>query len=174
VVAQLLLAGVALLVALRLRWPEALLGLFASAPASTAAAAVGVLASVALLQPFASVMHGLLVTPERALVFVVSTLGLLPLALAKSALLRRGGTRGAALAALGGHLLVLIAILAGVRLGIFPSLVLMLVPAFAVVAVLVEILASTLYATSRNLLVISILDAAWLALIMASIMPMRA
>ena len=44
----------------------------------------------------------------------------------------------------------------------------------ALVAILVEVMASTLYATSRNLLVISILDAAWLALVMASIMPLRA
>jgi hypothetical protein len=42
-----------------------------------------------------------------------------------------------------------------------------------VVYVLVEIMASSFYLASRNLLAIGLIDAAWLALIVAAIMPVR-
>ena len=38
---------------------------------------------------------------------------------------------------------------------------------------LVELLAASLYASSRNLLAIAIIDAACLALILAAVMPIR-
>jgi dienelactone hydrolase len=173
VVAQFALAGLALLVALRLRWPQHLEGIAPRPLASVAGAGVGVVAIVALVQPFGAVLHGLSLTPERGAVFAASTLGLLPLALASSALLRRGGTAGAALAALGGRLLVLLALIAGVRLGVLGSVVLLMVPPLAVLSLLLEELASSIYAVSRNLLAIAVVDAAWLALAVAAVMPVR-
>jgi len=167
------LAGVALLVITRLRWPEALVGVAPAPLATCAGAGVGLLAILALLQPFAGSLHALLATPERALVFVFSTLALLPLALASGALLRRGGVPAATLGALGGRLLVLLVVIVGVRLGVLSRVVMAMVPALAVLSILLEVLASSLYATSRNLLAIAILDAAWLALVIASIMPLR-
>jgi hypothetical protein len=49
----------------------------------------------------------------------------------------------------------------------------LMIPALAVVFVLVEILASSFYLASRNLLAIALIDATWLALIVAAIMPVR-
>ncbi len=167
------LAGTAALVALRLRWPDVLEGAFAAPLASARGAAVAVLAVYALMQPFGSVAHGLVLTPERSLVFVLCTLAFLPLALAASLTLRRGGTAGAALAGLGSRVLILLVLLVGVRLGVLGPVVLLLVPPLAGVSLLIEILAASLYAASRNLLAIALVDAAWLALVVAALMPTR-
>jgi len=51
--------------------------------------------------------------------------------------------------------------------------VMLMIPALALVFVLVEILASSFYLASRNLLAIALIDATWLALIVAAIMPVR-
>ena len=48
-----------------------------------------------------------------------------------------------------------------------------MLPMLATVCLLFEALASALYAASRNLLAIALLDAAWLAFVTAAIMPVR-
>jgi hypothetical protein len=48
-----------------------------------------------------------------------------------------------------------------------------MIPALALVFLLVEIMASSFYLASRNLLAIALMDAAWLGLIVAAIMPIR-
>ena len=167
------LAGLVALVTLRLRWPEALAGAFERPLASLAGAALAIVAVYVLMQPFGVVLHGLGLTPERFLVFLICSLAFLPLSLAASLALRRGGTAGAAVAALGARVLVLLVLILGVRFGVLGSVVLLMVPPLAGVSVPIEILATSLYASSRNLLVIALVDAAWLALVVAAIMPVR-
>jgi hypothetical protein len=86
--------------------------------------------------------------------------------------------RGSALAALGlglaGKLIVLALTVAGVFAGIFPFVVILLIGLLALVFFSAEIAATALYARSGNLLASAVLQAAWLAWIIAALMPMRA
>jgi dienelactone hydrolase len=173
VVSQFALAGIALLVAIRLRRPALLEGLLQQPLATLLGAALGVVGIFVLMQPFGVVIHRATLTPERGLVFAMATLGFLPLALAFNLLLRRGAPAGAALTALAGRAVILCMLLAGVKAGVVPGVVLFLLPALTAIALFFEALAASLYAASRNLAAIALIDAAWLALVMASTMPIR-
>jgi hypothetical protein len=168
------LAGIALLVAIRLRKPALLEPLFAPRLLQTLiGAGVGTIGVFTLMRVFEPVMHRLTLTPERSLVFVMTTLGLLPLALSFNILLRKGSTASATLTALAGRVLVLFVIFAGVKVGVLSGVVLFMLPALAFVCLQFEILAAALYATSRNIVAVSLIDAAWLAMVTAAIMPIR-
>ncbi len=167
------LAGIALLVAIRLLRPELLEGLPERPLAVLPGVAVGLVGLFLLMQPIAVVVHRATLTPERMLVFAAATLGLLPLTLAFNLLLRRGATASATLTALAGRVLVLLVLFAGVKTGVLDVVLLFMLPTLAAVYLLFEVLASALYAASRNLLAIALLDAAWLAFVTAAVMPVR-
>jgi pimeloyl-ACP methyl ester carboxylesterase len=173
VVIQLGLAGLALLVAVFLRDREAFASLFAAPARSLLGAALGLVAVYMLMQPFGTFVHRITLTPERLAAFAAATAGFLPLALALQALLRRGPPLSAALWSLAGRAAVLSALFLGVRVGVLPPVVLLMLPSLAVIFALAELLASSLYAASRNRLAIAAIDAAWLALGIASSMPIR-
>jgi len=173
VVSQLALAGIAVLVAIRLRRPALLEGLLERPLAVLPGAAVGLIGLFLLTQPLAVALHRATLTPERTLVFAGATLGLLPFALAFNLLLRRGATASATGTALAGRLLILLVLFAGVKLHVLDAVLLFMLPTLAVVFLLFEALASALYAASRNLLAIALLDAAWLAFVTAAVMPVR-
>jgi hypothetical protein len=164
---------VALLVMMRLRQPELLEALPERPLAVLPGAAVGLLGLFLLMQPIAVVVHRATLTPERTLVFAVATFGLLPLTLAFNLLLRRGSTLSATLTALAGRVLVLLVLFAGVKAGVLDVVLLFMLPTLAVVYLLFEVLAGFVYAVSRNLLTIALLDAAWLAFVTAAVMPVR-
>jgi dienelactone hydrolase len=172
-VAHFALAGIVLLVAVRLRRPELLDGLFGRPGTTLLCAGLGVIGVFVLMQPFAVVMHRVTLTPERMAVFLMATLGFLPLALAFNLLLRRGPTASATLFAVAGRVLVLLVLVAGIRAGILAEVLLFMLPALASVSLLFEVFASSVYAASRNLLAIAVVDAAWLAIVAAAIMPIR-
>ena len=174
VVVQFALAGIALLIALYLRDRVRLRTLFAAPGRSLIGAALGTLAVYFLLQPSGIYLHRISLTPERMRVFALATLGFFPLALAMQALLRRGRPLSAGLYCLAGRLVVLLVLFVGVAAGVLASVVMLMLPALVVVFVLVEIMASSFYLASRNLLAIGLIEAAWLALIVAAIMPIRA
>jgi hypothetical protein len=134
---------------------------------------VGLVGLFLLMQPIGVVVHRATLTPERMLVFAAATLGLLPLTLAFNLLLRCGATASATLTALAGRVLVLLVLFAGVKAGVLDVVLLFMLPTLAVVYLLFEVLASALYAVSRNLLAIALLDAAWLAFVTAAVMPVR-
>lgn len=167
------LAGIALLVLAFLHARAQLARVFATPGRSLLAAALGSVAIYALLQPFGLVLHRVSLTPERMFVFGVVTLGFLPLELAMQMLLRRGRPLSAALYTAAGRVLVLLVLIVGVAAGVLASVVLMMLPALALVFVLIEVLDASIYLVSRNLLTIAVLDAAWIALIIAAIMPVR-
>jgi dienelactone hydrolase len=168
------LAGIPLLIALALRDRAQFASLFAAPWGSLLAAALGVFAVYVLLQPLGAVAHRLTLTPERLAVFMVAALGLLPFALAAQMLLRRGPPLEATLYAVAGRVVVVLALVAGTALGVLPPVVQLMIPALVLVFVMAEVLAASLYAVMRNLLTIAVIDAAWLALIIAAIMPVRA
>ena len=173
VVVHFALAGIALLIALYLRDRAHFASLFAAPGRSLLGAALAMVGVYFLLQPFGVYLHGLALTPERLWVFGLATLGLLPLALALQALLRRGRPLAAGLYSAAGRAVVLLMLIAGVQAGVLAGVVMLMLPALALVFVLVEILASSFYLASRNLLAIALIDAAWLGLIVAAIMPVR-
>jgi dienelactone hydrolase len=167
------LAGIVLLVVIRLRRPELLEGLPERPLAVLPGAAVGLIGLFLLMQPIAVVVHRATLTPERTLVFAAATLGLLPFTLAFNLLLRRGAMASATLTALAGRVLVLLVLFAGVKAGVLDVVLLFMLPTLAAVYLLFEVLASAIYAASRNLLAIALLDAAWLAFVTAAVMPVR-
>ena len=141
---------------------------------SLAAAGAGFAAVYALLAPLGVLAHQLVPTPERALAALVLTALLTPFFLAFETLLRRGSPAAAAALGVAGKLLVLALLVAGVFAGIVPFVVMLLLVALLLVFLLAEIVATALYASSGNLLASALLQAAWLAWLIAATMPLRA
>jgi dienelactone hydrolase len=173
VVAHLALAGLALLAGIRLLRPELLRGPFERAPATLAGAALAVVAVFALQHPFGAVVHRTALTPERLAVFAMTGLGFLPLTLALAVLLRRGPPASAALFAVAGRAVVFLVLIASSLTLPGLRVLLVMLPSLAGVAVLIEVLAAWVYAASRNVLAIALVDAAWLALVAAAVVPVR-
>jgi len=167
------LAGIALLVASYLRDRAQFTSLFATPGRSLLGAALGLVGIYVLLQPSGTYLHRIALTPERMGVFVLATLGFLPFELAMQTLLRRGRPLSAALYAAGGRVLILLVMIAGIAAGVLPFAVMLMLPALVIVFVLVEVMDASIYLASRNLLAIAAIDAAWIALIVAAIMPVR-
>jgi len=67
----------------------------------------------------------------------------------------------------------LLTLVIGVRVEILPGVVLLMLPALAFVFVVGEVVAASLYAASRNLVAIALVDASWLALVLAAVAPIR-
>ena len=61
----------------------------------------------------------------------------------------------------------------GVWLELLSFVVVLMLPALTVAFALFELLAASIYATSRNVSVVALIDAAWLGLIVAATMPVR-
>jgi hypothetical protein len=106
-------------------------------------------------------------------VFALTTLSFLPLAMAFNLLLRRGSVVSASVFAVVGRILILLVFVVGIALGVLSGVILFMLPALAVVALVFELMAAGLYARSRNLLAIALIDAAWIALVTAAIFPIR-
>lgn len=173
IAAQFALAGLALLVAIQLRRPALLEGVFARPLATLWAAGLTLVAITSLLQPFGIVLHRVSLTPERLLAWLGVSLSFLPLALSFNLLLRRGPAGGATLTVIAGRLLVLLVLVLGIRVGVLAPVMGFFLPALVLMALVFEVLAGFLYARSRNILSIALVDAGWLALVVAAIMPIR-
>ncbi len=126
-----------------------------------------------LMQPAAMVLHRITLTPERLAVFALTTLSFLPLAIAFNLLLRRGSVLSSSAFAVVGRFLILLVFVVGIELGVLSGVMLFMLPALVVIALVFELMAAGLYARSRNLLAIALIDAAWLALVTAAIFPIR-
>jgi hypothetical protein len=171
VVAQVFYAGLILLAALALgnhldlgvragRWDLAL-----------AAAAVGVVVIYALSIPLSVASHRLNLTPERAFLAVLTALGLLPFALASNTFLRRGSAWMSTATVLLGRAVWIVILAVGALLGIIHGVVLLMLPILAGFFVLFEFVALPVYAVSRNVVTVALLEALWLAWIFAAVLP---
>jgi len=172
VVSHLALAGVALLVWLAARGHPGV-GLFHEPGRLLAGVGLGVISVYVLLLPIGTVVHRVTLTPERLLVLVGASALLLPFSLAFQRLLRRGPPLRATLTAALGRVLVLAVLGVGVATGVLSFVVVLMLPALTLVFVLMEILAASLYAASRNLAAIASIDAVWLAFVIVTTMPLR-
>jgi len=173
VVAQLALAGVALLLWLRWREPGAISHALREPWRVLPAAGLGLLAVFTLTQAFGVAVHRSTLSPERMLVFALAAPGLLLFSLPFQLLLRRGPPLAAALTSLAGRAVVVLVLVAGVATGVLPFVLVLMLPPLCGVFALVEIVAAGIYAGSRNPLAVALLDAGWLAAVAAAIMPVR-
>ncbi|MFQ5417997.1 MAG: alpha/beta hydrolase [Myxococcota bacterium] len=173
VIGTLALCGVLLLVAMRLRWGTAAGEIAAGGRRTFLAAAVALVAIYALTVPTGVAIHRWTFTPERAAIFGGCALFLLPFTAAFQLLLRGGTLAEAAAWCAGGRLLVLAALWVGVRLGLFAPVVGLILPVLVLVFVLIEVLAASIYGRSRNRGAIALIEAGWVALIMAASLPVR-
>lgn len=167
------LAGLALLAAFALRSAPSPFPPLSALRSALPAAALGVVAVYVLLIPLGAVLHRIALTPERLLAFGLASLGLLPFAWAAQGLLRRGPPLRAALRGAGGRVLVVGVLIAGVRVALLSPVVLLMLPALALTFALLELLAAGVYASSRNVALVALLDAGWLGLVIAATMPVR-
>jgi hypothetical protein len=127
-----------------------------------------------LLTPLGVVGHRTAPTAARLLVAAGATVLLLPFFLAFEAALRRGGLMRATLLGVSGRILVVAAVVAGVRMGVVPPVVMLMVPMLAILSGLFEVFATGVYAASGNWLVIAVTESTWLAWVVATIFPLRA
>ncbi len=172
-VSHLSLAGVSLLVLFALRGGPGLASIASRPLPAIVASGVALLALVALLHPTSVVLHRTALTPERTLAFVTTTLALLPFSLSLQLSLRRGPPVTATAFAAAGRVLVVLVLVLGIRVGVLSGVLAFVLGPLVLVFVLVEIVAAAVYATSRNLLTIALVDASWLALVLAASMPIR-
>jgi dienelactone hydrolase len=173
VIGTLALCGVMLLVAIGIRRRTVLGELAEGGRSSLLAAAVALVAIYALTVPTGVAIHRWTFTPERALIFTGCALALLPFTAAFQLLLRGGSLAVAAAWCAGGRLLVLAALWAGVQLGLFAPVVRLILPGLVVVFVLIEVLAASIYGRSRNRGAIALIEAGWVALLVAASLPVR-
>lgn len=179
IVSLLFAAGVAVLVALATRGrlsPDARLagaGLGLELRAALAPGLAGLAGIYLLSLPIGVAVHRLVPTPERAAAAVLSGALLLPFFLAQELLVRRGSVPLAAALGLGARALFVGALLLGVHLSVLPRVVGLMLPLLVALAIGLEIVATAVYATSRNWLVIALLESVWLGGVMAALMPIR-
>jgi len=136
--------------------------------------AVGFAGVYLLLTPLGLVGHRTAPTAERLFVAAAATVLFLPFFLAFEAALRRGGLVRATLLGVSGRILVVAAVIVGVRMGVIPPVVMLMVPLLAILSVLFEVFASGVYAASGNWLVIAVTESTWLAWVAATVFPLRA
>jgi len=172
-VSHLALVGVSLLVLFALRGGPGLASIASRPMPALVASGVALLALVALLHPTSVVLHGTVLTPERTLAFVTTTLVLLPFSLSLQISLRRGPPLTATAFAAAGRVIVVLVLVLGIRVGVLGGVLAFVLGPLVLAFVLVEIVAAAVYATSRNLLTIALVDASWLALFLAARMPIR-
>ena len=173
VAVQFALAGLVLLVAIQLRRPALLSGVLERPLASLWASALTLVAVAMLLQPLGLVLHRVSLTPERCLAWLGVTLAVLPLALSFNLLLRRGATGGATLSVLCGRMLIFLVLGLGVWVGVLAPAMAFILPVLLLMSLAFEALAFSFYEGSHNVLAIALVDAGWLALVLAAIMPIR-
>jgi dienelactone hydrolase len=172
IVGHLALAGLVAFVGLALRGARpALRGL--RDPRVLGAAAVGIAFVYTLMLPLSAVAHRLTLTPERLAVCLAATLAILPFALALQFAVRRGTPLQSLGLGLAGRALVTATMILGVALGLFAPVLLLMLPALVLVFVGMELLAFGIYAATRNAGLIALVDASWLCIVIAAVMPIR-
>jgi hypothetical protein len=116
-------------------------------------------------------LHNLSFTPERFIAFMFSVLLLVPFFLSFEILVRRGGPWVSPLLGLAGRTIIILALILGLSVHVIPPVVALLLPIFVLFMVEFEIVAAMIYASSGNLAVTAFIESAWLAWMIAAIMP---
>jgi dienelactone hydrolase len=162
-----LLLAVALILAQVLQWRRLRDGLDA-----TVFAALLVMTIIYLCQVADQVtLHTLALTPERLIFTVVGTLLLLPFWLSFEFMLRRGGLVVSTIRATIGRALIIVMLVIGISLQVLPGVLMLILPNLVLIYVTVEILAASVYSSSRNLMLIALVESMWFAWTIAATTP---
>jgi pimeloyl-ACP methyl ester carboxylesterase len=135
------------------------------------AAALAFLAIYICQNSYLVTLHRLAMTPERLLAWILAAAMMLPFWFGFELLVRRGGmVMSTVLGSLGRGVIVAM-LFAGVIAGVFPVVLFLIIPIIVIQFVGLEILAASAYSTSRNLLLIALIESAWFALLLAATNP---
>lgn len=140
---------------------------------SVVAGAAAFAAVYALLAPLAGLVHDMTPGPARAWIGAQLTVLLFPFFLGFEHCVRRGGPFAALGLGLAGRALTLAAIWLGVALDVVPFVVMLLFAPLALVLLLAEAVAAGVHAAGGNRLASATFQAALLAWLIASTMPVR-
>lgn len=132
-------------------------------------AAAGVI--VTLLLPLAGVFHRMVPTTERAVYWVVLSIVVAPFWLAFEALTRRGKTLPANAFGAGGKVALLVVLFAGVAVGALPGVIGLIAPLLVLQYVLVEVFAGSAYARGRNVALVAVAEAVFMAYLAVTLTP---
>jgi dienelactone hydrolase len=164
-------AGIVMLAALALRarfdWP----GFGAGAAQTIFAAALAFGAIYVCQNSYSVTFHRLAFTPERLLVFVPAFALMLPFWLGFEFLVRRGGVVMSIVLGTLGRVIIVLLLFGAAVVGVFSSFEFLIIPIIVLQFVALEILAASAYSTSRNLLLIALMESAWFAWILAATNP---
>jgi dienelactone hydrolase len=116
-------------------------------------------------------LHNLSLTPERLIAFIFATLLLVPFFLGFEILVRRGGPWMSPVLGMIGRAIIILVLILGLAARVIPPVVSLLLPILVIFLVEFEIVSATMYARSGNLAVAALLESAWLAYMIAAIMP---
>jgi dienelactone hydrolase len=116
-------------------------------------------------------LHTLALTPERLIFTVVGTLLLFPFWLSFEFMLRRGDLVVSTIRATVGRALIIAMLVVGIFLQVLPGVLLLILPNLVRIYVTVEILAASAYSSSRNLMLIALLESMWFAWTIAATAP---
>jgi hypothetical protein len=162
-----LILVVVLILAQVLKWRRLRDGLGA-----TVFAAFLVMTIIYLCQVAAQVtLHTLSLTPERFIFTVVGTLLLLPFWLGFELMLRRGDLVVSTIRATIGRVLIIAMLVVGIFLQVLPGVLMLILPNLVLIYVAVEIFAVSAYSSSRNLMLIALLESMWFAWTIAATAP---
>lgn len=134
----------------------------------------GVAAAVAiflLFLPLSGIVHRLVPTPARLVLWIIVSLMALPFFAAFEALVRRGGTWAAIGWGVLGRILLLLALAIGLAVGVLPPVIGLVLPFLVGQFALLEVFAATCYAKGRNPAVIAVTESVFIAWVVVTLTP---
>jgi dienelactone hydrolase len=139
---------------------------------TTVLAAIVAMSVIYLLQvAIAVALHTLALTPERLVFTIIGTLLMFPFWLCFEFMLRRGSLAIATIRASVGRILIIALMVAGIFLQVLPFVLLLILQSLAFIYLMVEIFAASVYSSSRNLVLIALVESAWFAWMIAATNP---
>jgi hypothetical protein len=116
-------------------------------------------------------LHNLSFMPERLIAFVFAALLLLPFFLGLEILVRRGGLWMSPVLGVVGRTIIVVVLIIGLAARVIPPIVSLLLPILVIYMVEFEIVSAIIYARSGNIAVAALIESAWLAWMIAAVMP---
>jgi dienelactone hydrolase len=159
--------AIVLVVAHVLDWRRLRQGLGATVLAALIAMTVVYLAQCAT----AVTLHTLSLTPERLIFTIVGALLLFPFWISFEFMLRRGGPVVSTVRATIGRALIIVMLVVGILLQVLPGVLILILPNLVLIYVAVEIFAASAYSSSRNLMLIALVESIWFSWSIAAVSP---
>jgi len=135
------------------------------------AGAIGFATVYACMVAQSVTFHRLSLTPERLIAGAIVTVLTLPFWVGFEFLVRRGGSTISTVLAVIGRAVILLLMGLGIALGVLPPVMMLVLPSLTLVFVMIEIFAASAYGSSRNLILIALVEASWFAWVMAATNP---